>query len=350
MPGFTTHYIFGITTYKKLENNYFKNMITRNISAYKLGLQGPDIFFYYLPGLFKNSGNSLGKIMHETRTNSFFENYLSEIESYKDKKLEVAYSYLSGFLCHYCLDTICHPYIYARTNYNLMIDNLKDNNRNIYHANHRSFETLIDSIILERYTHKKPSEFKKENTINLDKTTNNIITSLLSNCINRTYCNISSLPKKNQSNFYFNTGIETQIYPNFISKVIRFVQVESKILGHLTENKKDYVEKIENHYLKYNLLSSLIPSDNFNDSFDALNLSHNVWHSPWEKNITRRDSFLNLIENAFKKCTVLLNLIDSFLFSIGICQNRSINKCTDITQILNEIGNLSYHSGLVISP
>lgn len=344
MPGFTTHYIFGITTYKRLANNYIKKIITKNISAYKLGLQGPDIFFYYLPGLFINPENSLGKIMHETRTNLFFENYLNEITNYQDNKLEVAYAYLSGFLCHYCLDTICHPYIYARTNYSQSIESSKDNNKNIYHANHRSFETLIDSILLDRYTSKKPSEFKKESTINLDNTTKKIITSLLSNCINRTY---SNLPKKNLFISSFNIGKETQIKPNFIPKVIRFVQLESKFLAKLSANKK-MIEQIENRLLKCNLLSSLIPSDDFKDAFDALNISHNVWSSPWEVGITHNDSFLNLTKKALKKCTILLNMFDSSIIDREIGQNRSSNKCTDITQILNEIGNLSYHSGLVI--
>lgn len=346
MPGFTTHYIFGITTYKRLADNDIKKIITKNISAYKLGLQGPDIFFYYLPGLFINPENSLGKIMHETKTNLFFENYLTEISNYQDKKLEVAYAYLSGFLCHYCLDTICHPYIYARTNYNLLIERSKDNNRNIYHADHRSFETLIDSIILERYANKKPSEFKKENTINLDNTTKEIITSLLSNCINRTY---SNLPKKNLFISCFNTGKETQIKPSFIPKVLRFVQLESKFLAKLSTNKK-MIEQIENRLLKCNLLSSLIPSDDFKDTSDALNISHNMWCSPWEVSITRNDSFLNLTKKAFKKCTILLNMFDSSILDIKNCQIKFSNKCTDITQILNELGNLSYHSGLVVSP
>lgn len=346
MPGFTTHYIFGITTYKRLANNYIKKIITKNISAYKLGLQGPDIFFYYLPGLIRNPENSLGKMMHETRTNLFFENYLNEITNYHDNKLEVAYSYLSGFLCHYCLDTICHPYIYARTNYNLLIESSNKNNKNIYHANHRSFETLIDSIFLERYMRKRPSEFKKESTIHLDNTTKKIITSLLTNCINRTYRN---LPKKILLNSTFHIGEEAQIKPNFIPKVIRFVQLESKFLGKLSPNKK-MIEQIENRLLKFNLLSSLIPSDDFKDALDALNISQNVWSSPWEVGLTRNDSFLNLTNNALKRCTILLNMFDSSILDRKICQNKSSNKCTDITHILIEIGNLSYHSGLVISP
>ncbi|ROR30361.1 zinc dependent phospholipase C [Mobilisporobacter senegalensis] len=330
MPGFTTHHIFGILTYKKLNSKYIKDIIANNISAYKLGLQGPDIFFYYLPNVIKNPEHSLGKIMHEVNTNTFFKNYFNEINHYQEHMLDAAYAYISGFLCHYCLDTICHPYIYARTNYNPLPVKNKDNGKNIYSAHHRSFETLIDSILLDRYTHKKHPQFLKENTIYLDQSTKKIITPLLATCINKTYSGYIKLK------------------PGFISRSIRFLQIESKILSGLAHNRKHYVEQLENRFFKYNLLSSLIPDNVHTDTLDALNLSHNIWHSPWEVSISRNDSFLNLMENAYKKCTILLNLVDSLLHYRKDSQNRFEYTCTDLSQILNEIGNLSYHSGLLI--
>ena len=48
MPGFTTHYLFGVNAYKDLKNTPLKKNICGNHAAYSLGLQGPDLFFYYL--------------------------------------------------------------------------------------------------------------------------------------------------------------------------------------------------------------------------------------------------------------------------------------------------------------
>ena len=48
MPGFTTHYLFGLNTWKKLDNIPLKQVIQNNHAAYSLGLQGPDLFFYFL--------------------------------------------------------------------------------------------------------------------------------------------------------------------------------------------------------------------------------------------------------------------------------------------------------------
>ena len=49
MPGFTTHYLFGLNTYKHLDDIEIKKHIHENHAAYSLGLQGPDVFFYFLP-------------------------------------------------------------------------------------------------------------------------------------------------------------------------------------------------------------------------------------------------------------------------------------------------------------
>lgn len=53
MPGYVTHYIFGREVYHNLKNNSLKKNLYYNCAAYGLGLQGPDIFFYYLPRIIK---------------------------------------------------------------------------------------------------------------------------------------------------------------------------------------------------------------------------------------------------------------------------------------------------------
>ena len=49
MPGFTTHYLLGIKTYKDIPENKLKSIISKHQWLYLLGLQGPDMFFYNLP-------------------------------------------------------------------------------------------------------------------------------------------------------------------------------------------------------------------------------------------------------------------------------------------------------------
>ena len=52
MPGFTTHYLFGVKNLKQLEREADCQELVYRIrgdqTVFQLGLQGPDIFFYHL--------------------------------------------------------------------------------------------------------------------------------------------------------------------------------------------------------------------------------------------------------------------------------------------------------------
>lgn len=49
MPGFTTHYLFGIDACRRLTSTSMHNMIRRDHSAFALGLQGLICFFTIFP-------------------------------------------------------------------------------------------------------------------------------------------------------------------------------------------------------------------------------------------------------------------------------------------------------------
>lgn len=71
MPGFVTHYLFGEEIYHQLKCNSQKKNLSYNRSAYAFGLQGPDLFFYYLPSYALHSHN-LGALAHTTEPRAFF--------------------------------------------------------------------------------------------------------------------------------------------------------------------------------------------------------------------------------------------------------------------------------------
>lgn len=125
MPGYVTHYIFGREVYHNLKNNSLKKNLYYNCAAYGLGLQGPDIFFYYLPS-YVLEGHNIGALAHVCETSAFFQGLIESRNQFSSRTdLNIAEAYLIGFLGHYTLDTICHPYIYAMTHY-------KDKKENAY--------------------------------------------------------------------------------------------------------------------------------------------------------------------------------------------------------------------------
>ena len=85
MPGFTTHYLFGIDACRRLTSTSMHNMIRRDHSAYALGLQGPDLFFYYLPSYLMHRKN-IGDLAHRKDTVQFFANLLQSRKLFAGKK------------------------------------------------------------------------------------------------------------------------------------------------------------------------------------------------------------------------------------------------------------------------
>ncbi len=106
MPASYTHFNFGQEVFEVLPKE-IKEIISPNIKAYYIGLNGPDIFFYYKP-LSSNSINRYGHRLHREAAYEFLNNAKGYIRETKD---EVSFAYILGFICHFILDSQCHPYI-----------------------------------------------------------------------------------------------------------------------------------------------------------------------------------------------------------------------------------------------
>lgn len=106
MPTTYAHDLFGKTVYQKLSSE-IQEVIIRHKAAYTAGLHGPDILFYVRP-FRKNRFNEAGHRMHSEEAADFFE---KGKELYRATGNEGALVYLLGFVCHFMLDSSCHPYI-----------------------------------------------------------------------------------------------------------------------------------------------------------------------------------------------------------------------------------------------
>lgn len=112
MPTTYAHYTFGKKVLNEL-NEELRECIGKNKDLYNIGLHGPDILFYFKP-LNSNKINKLGNEIHETNADIFFNNAKKIILSCDD--FNKAFTYTAGFICHYMLDSQCHPYIRTKEN------------------------------------------------------------------------------------------------------------------------------------------------------------------------------------------------------------------------------------------
>ena len=113
MPGYVTHYIFGREVYHNLKNNSLKKNLYYNRAAYGLGLQGPDIFFYYLPS-YVLEGHNIGALAHVRETSAFFQGLIesrnqfssrtdlniASLPDWFSRALYLGYNMSSVYLCH----------------------------------------------------------------------------------------------------------------------------------------------------------------------------------------------------------------------------------------------------------
>lgn len=314
MPGFAAHYLFGVSTFHHVKDKVIHSIIKQHYHAYSLGLQGPDIFFYYLPGFRRHP--SLGSIAHNTRTGDLLKSLIESSRLFsKTEEKEIALCYAAGFLGHYTLDTTCHPYIYAKTRY---VENTPD-----YFGRHVYLETDIDKKMLKDKKNLLPSGFHQERTIRLSHTERRVIARCLLSAYTRVF------PELHLT------------YPDMYAATL-FMPFGVFVLHDPRGKKKVFARRIEKYFPGYPYVSPLIPSDKLHFTRDPMNQRHRTWKNPWDTSITSTDSFYDLFEKARKKYLRRLNLLAAIAEADTPCKRQQ-----DCLQLLtDDLGNCSYGSGL----
>ncbi|MBF1358052.1 MAG: zinc dependent phospholipase C family protein [Mogibacterium diversum] len=115
MPAHNAHYLFGRTVLRKLPSDT-ERLINTNADSYAafiFGLQGPDILAFYRP-IFPSILNKEGATIHHSPGSYFFKNAFKVVQEFPTVE---KISYLYGAMCHYILDSLCHPIInnYVKT-------------------------------------------------------------------------------------------------------------------------------------------------------------------------------------------------------------------------------------------
>ena len=108
-----------------------RSICTAHRGLFDIGLHGPDIYFFYRPVL-PNKVNRIGYAAHKRSGRYFLQRAQKVIASAHDKDAARAYFY--GLLCHFTLDSICHPYIHTA---------MKE-----FNVTHAATETAFDRALL----------------------------------------------------------------------------------------------------------------------------------------------------------------------------------------------------------
>ena len=107
MPACMAHYQFGQDVLNRLDGKIRSAALTYK-REFDIGLQGPDIFYFYKP--YRRTGiRDYGVARHNEPARRMFARILEKTQE------KAALSYLMGLICHYVLDKCCHPYLYTHS-------------------------------------------------------------------------------------------------------------------------------------------------------------------------------------------------------------------------------------------
>lgn len=106
MPATYAHYRFGAAMLGRMPAD-LRRTAKRHRRLFDVGLHGPDLFFYYRP-VCPNRITALGSKFHRQTGREFFTRVC---RSLRLEPSDPGQAYLYGALCHYVLDSYCHPMI-----------------------------------------------------------------------------------------------------------------------------------------------------------------------------------------------------------------------------------------------
>lgn len=309
MPGFITHYVFGRDVIRSLSKQKLKEIIKLHKQVFYLGTQGPDIFSYNFHLLMFHDQRNIGSYMHHYRTKRFFETAFWQLDKIEKEEYLCFLAYISGFFCHYILDSICHPYVYARTDFDV------NHSSNAYYEKHFELENQIDRYYAKQSLNIPYEKIPQQDVFCLPKQEENSIAYHLSQCLKKTY---QDLWKKKEPS------------PDFIKRTLYLARIESKLLSDPNSRKKMIIEKIENKTIHHHLLSSkFITAKSYNQG-DYLNLQKEEWKNPWDLQRNSNESFLDLFKKSLNCAQELLPLI---------LEERK--------QLISKLDDTSYYSGTI---
>ena len=306
MPNIVAHCWYGDVAQTKSNTDNLRKIINKYHGVFLFGCQGPDPFFFYhpLPTGDKEKHKKvrkLGSILHHEHINDTFRILL---EMSKESQNEIDIAFVAGFLCHWALDSVAHPYIFYSTD-SLTEDIL---------AAHQIFETMIDRGILDVNGLEK-TDYQ---TYKLLKHPDEMY-ERVSNIYQRIFKEIDGLDVEKE---------------DIISSYKTFYKVQ-KLFYDPNNRKFKVIGVLEKMVGMDGVGTSMIIPAKYDDELDAMNFKHAEWIHPCDDTVKSTESFEELGSKAASLGIVVLENYEKYLAGEA-----------GVEDILDVIGNRTFETGL----
>ena len=304
MPAILTHYIAGQAVLNNLPAK-IREKIQPCEQLYNLGTQGPDIFFYYIPGAVRQRSCGIGGYMHRNNLGLFLAQLAREAKEASEK--DVIFAYAAGFIMHYLVDSHTHPYVYAKTEKSgaPKIKNSTD---------HHKFEAAIDIAMLEIFSGKKPANYKLWKLIDANAAHITTASAATSEAIRTVY--------------------NRQVSAKDVRKAMRYMIQIVRLIQSRNGRRKKLMGLAESLILGHPLNASIIHDQNIDSSIDYLNEKRQPWRPPWQ-DMTSTDSFLDRYQAAVDEGLQIVQVLHDYVY-----------VSLPIETLQKKLGNRSLKTGL----
>ena len=305
MPGYITHYLGGQSALTA-STQKIRNYIAPMDKLFNLGTQGPDIFFYYIPGFISKRLRAVGTQMHHSDLGQFILAMANQIKGYKSpSQRRIVFAYVAGFLAHYAVDVITHGYVYAQTHFPPAGDAVEA-------TRHHHFETSIDVLMLDMMRGQKPAEYKLEKLIMPKEVHKLAAAKATSAAIRQVYAR--------------------DITPQDVYRAMGQMANLTNVLQSKNGLRKRIIGSIESAFTRTQYVSTLIHMQEVTDTCrDYLNLKKAEWAAPWAPEVYRNESFTELFEMAVDEAAVMIQALYDYVKDeitierlAEVIQNRSL--------------------------
>ena len=106
--------------------------------------------------------------------------------------------------------------------------------------------------------------------------------------------------------------------------------------------KKIGIAQVASNIVTPPVASAKMVKDSVTDYRSSCNLNHEAWSKPWDPTRVSTASFVDLFHETLDKCSRVYALLNS-----AVTDNVPLDK-QDLSPLLAELGNESYHSGLPV--
>ena len=292
MPATATHAFFALDIYDLLDEDD-KALLKNHIGKLKMYAQSMDpISFFNIANLRRGKDvRAFQGYFHTNKSREYFKTLVNYIKDHKLKNDPEIISFLYGAICHYCLDSIVHPYVYYKTGY------LDKNDPDTYKYNgvHNFMEAFIDNDMIRRRFNVNPYNYNISDFCFDITPFSEDFNDLLDNVFKDVF------HVKHMSDYYY-------VCLKQMKKCIKWYRQDRtgikrffyKLIDTFTPKYAFRFEPVSYHY----------PLE---DRHNFLNSNHDVWYNPADLSIKSNKSFIELYLDALEEANGIIKDVKKYL-------------------------------------